>query len=170
MTESSFSYRLERPGDSFRIETLHAEVFGPGRFAKSAYRLREGVPHDPMLSFVAERDGVMVASVRQTPILIGGRPALLLGPLVVEQAFKGQGAGKTLVRTALEAAKQAGHALVLLVGDEPYYGPLGFSKLPPYAVIMPGPADPRRVLVAGLKDGALDGLSGRVTSVRGRAG
>jgi predicted N-acetyltransferase YhbS len=126
------------------------------------------VPHDPTLSFVAERDGVMVASVRLTPILIGARPALLLGPLVVEEAHKGQGAGKTLVRISLEAAKAAGHALVLLVGDEPYYGPLGFSRLPPYAVTMPGPADPGRVLVAGLKEGVLDGLSGAAASVRGK--
>jgi predicted N-acetyltransferase YhbS len=170
MTTSAFTYRLERPGDSHRIETLHADVFGPGRFAKSAYRLREGVPHDKTLSFVAERDGAMVASVRLTPILIGERPALLLGPLVVDAAYKGQGAGKTLVRTSLDAAKKAGHAVVLLVGDEPYYGPLGFSPLPPYAVIMPGPADPRRVLVAGLVEGALEGLNGRVTSIRDKAG
>lgn len=168
MTTSAFSYRLEQPGDSHAIETLHAEVFGPGRFAKSAYRLREGVRHDPALSFVAERDGAMVASVRLTPILIGGRPALLLGPLVVDPACKGQGAGKSLVRIGLDAARGAGHRLVLLVGDEPYYGPLGFSKLPPYAVTMPGPADPRRVLVAGLAEGALDGLSGVVTSIRGK--
>jgi predicted N-acetyltransferase YhbS len=166
MTESAFSYRPEQPGDSHTIETLHAEVFGPGRFAKSAYRLREGVRHDPALSFVAERDGAMVASVRLTPILIGSRPALLLGPLVVDPIFKGQGAGKTLVRISLEAARKAGHALVLLVGDEPYYGPLGFSRLPPYAVTLPGPADPRRVLVAGLVEGALDGLSGSATSIR----
>jgi predicted N-acetyltransferase YhbS len=168
MSESAFTYRLERPGDSHRIETLHAEVFGPGRFAKSAYRLREGVPHDKTLSFVAERDGAMIASVRLTPILIGERPALLLGPLVVDPACKGQGAGKSLVRIGLDAARGAGHRLVLLVGDEPYYGPLGFSKLPPYAVTMPGPADPRRVLVAGLAEGALDGLSGVVTSIRGK--
>jgi predicted N-acetyltransferase YhbS len=168
MTTSAFTYRLEQPGDSHTIETLHAEVFGPGRFAKSAYRLREGVRHDPALSFVAECDGAMVASVRLTPIRIGSRPALLLGPLVVDPVYKGQGAGKTLVRISLEAAKKAGHEIVLLVGDEPYYGPLGFSQLPPYAVTMPGPADPRRVLVAGLVEGALEGLSGPATSVRGK--
>ncbi len=166
MTQGSFSYRLEKPVDSDTIETMHRDVFGPGRFAKSAYRLREGVAHDPALSFVAERDGAIVASVRLTPIAIGGRPALLLGPLLVVPAFKGQGAGKTLVRMSLEAARKAGHALVLLVGDEPYYGPLGFAKLPPYAITMPGPADPDRVLVAGLVDGALEGLSGPVTSLR----
>jgi predicted N-acetyltransferase YhbS len=108
----------------------------------------------------------MVASVRLTPIRIGSRPALLLGPLVVDPAYKGQGAGKTLVRISLEAAKKAGNALVLLVGDEPYYGPLGFSQLPPYAVTVPGPADPWRVLVAGLAEGVLEGLTGAVTSLR----
>jgi predicted N-acetyltransferase YhbS len=166
MTQGPFTYRLEQPGDFDRIETLHSDVFGPGRFAKSAYRLREGVLADPSLSFVAELDGALVASVRLTPILIGDRPALLLGPLVVDPAYKGQGAGKTLVRISLDAARKAGHGLVLLVGDEPYYGPLGFSKLPPYAVTMPGPADPHRVLIAGLVEGVLDGLCGPATSIR----
>jgi predicted N-acetyltransferase YhbS len=167
MSASPFSYRLEQPADASEIDTLHAEVFGPGRFARSAYRLREGVAYDPRLSFVACAGDRLIASVRLTPIRIGGRPGLLLGPLVVRPEFKGQGAGKTLVKIALEAAKAAGHAVVLLVGDEPYYGSLGFTRLAPYALTLPGPVDPQRVLVAGLSEGALDGLSGPVTQADG---
>ena len=39
----SWQIRLEAPADAARVEALNAESFGPGRFAKSAYRLREGV-------------------------------------------------------------------------------------------------------------------------------
>jgi predicted N-acetyltransferase YhbS len=114
---------------------------------------------------VAHADRELVASVRLTRIAIGGRPALLLGPLVVKPEFKGQGAGKALVRMAVEAAGKVGHRLVMLVGDEPYYGPLGFVALRSYTVTLPAPVDPKRVLVAGLAEGALDGLSGPATQV-----
>jgi predicted N-acetyltransferase YhbS len=166
MTTSPFTYRLEETADEAAIETLHDLAMGPGRFARAAFRLREGVPHDPALSFVALRDGRLVGTVRLTPILIGSRPAMLLGPLAVLPEFKGQGAGKALVRMALERAKEMGHAVVLLVGDEPYYGPLGFERVGPGAIAMPAPVDPMRVLVAGLRPGALEGLAGRADRKR----
>lgn len=161
MTATLFTVRRERPEDAGIIERLNAEAFGPGRYARSAYRIRERAAHDPALSFVAEANGRVVSSVRLTAIQIGGHQALLLGPLVVDPNWKGRGAGKLLVRTALDAARAAGHRLVLLVGDEAYYGPLGFRRLRPYQVTMPGPADPSRVLVAELVPGAADGVSGR---------
>lgn len=167
MTTSPFTYRLEEPADDPAIESLHAEAFGPGRFARAAYRLREGVAHDPALSFVAHSGDGMIASVRMTPIEIGGRPALLLGPLVVLPAFKGQGAGRALVRMSVGAATDAGHGVVMLVGDLDYYGPLGFSRLRRYQIVLPGPVDPDRVLVAGLVEGALEELEGTATRRRG---
>jgi predicted N-acetyltransferase YhbS len=163
MKPGLFTYRLEHPDDEPAIEALHAEAFGPGRFARAAYRLREGVAHDPGLSFVAHDSERMIASVRMTAISIGGRPALLLGPLVVLPAYKGQGAGRALVRMAVEAAGEAGHEVVMLVGDLDYYGPLGFSRLGRYQITLPGPVDPDRVLVAGLVEGALEGLVGPAT-------
>jgi predicted N-acetyltransferase YhbS len=166
MTSAPFTYRRENIADGPAIEALHEDVFGPGRYARAAFRLREGVAHDPDLSFVALADRRLIGSARLTPITIGGWPALLLGPLVVATEFKGRGAGKTLVRISLGAAREAGHAVVLLVGDEPYYGPLGFEHLKPYAITLPGPVDPHRVLVAGLQEGALDGLSGAAESAR----
>lgn len=165
MNSHPFAYRREMPADEAHIVALHDTVFGPGAYARAAYRLREGVPHDPTLSFVAMVRHRLVASVRLTPIAIGARPALLLGPLAVDPEFKGRGAGKALVRMAVAAARDAGHSVVMLVGDEPYYGPLGFTRLAPYAITLPGPVDPARVLVAGLADGALDGLSGAAERV-----
>jgi predicted N-acetyltransferase YhbS len=165
MTSQPFAYRLETPADEAAIVALHDAVFGPGAYARAAYRLREGVPNDPALSFVAMAGQRLAASVRLTPIAIGGRPALLLGPLAVDPEFKGRGAGKALVRKSVAAAHDAGHSVVMLVGDEPYYGPLGFTRLAPYAITLPGPVDPARVLVAGLTEGALDGLSGAAERV-----
>jgi predicted N-acetyltransferase YhbS len=165
---SPFSFRLEQPGDFATIEKLHAELFGPERFKRAAYVLRDGVPADPTLSIVATREGELAASVRMTPIVIGEKPALLLGPLVVDPRWKGQGAGRALVRMALEAAKAHGHRLVMLVGDLPYYGPLGFSFLGRDIITLPAWVDPDRVLVAGLAPDALDGLSGAAENVRAK--
>lgn len=154
MMSFPFVIREEVPADAPTIEALLDVAFGPGRFAKTAYRLREGVPHDPRLSFVAIAGDRLVGSVRLTPFAIGDTPALLLGPLAVEPAFSGRGAGRELVRTALAAAHAQGHRLVMLVGDLPYYGPLGFVPVAPDRVTLPGPVDPRRLLVCGLVDGA----------------
>ena len=160
MMIDSFTVQAERAEDDAAIEALHEAAFGPGRFARAASLLREGVPHDPELSFVATAGLAMIASVRLTPIRIGHRPALLLGPLAVVEGWKGRGAGKSLMRTALAASREAGHEVVLLVGDEPYYGPFGFVALPPYRITLPAPADPARVLVCPLVEGALEGLAG----------
>jgi predicted N-acetyltransferase YhbS len=166
MTSDTFTYRLEQPADASIIEALQAELFGPERFQRAAYVLREGVPPDPALSFVALSGDRLIASVRMTPILIGGRLALLLGPLVVVPEFKGRGTGKALVRMALSAARAAGHKVVMLVGDLPYYGPLGFTHLGRDVITLPAPVDPDRVLVAGLVEGALDGLGGKAERAR----
>jgi predicted N-acetyltransferase YhbS len=86
----------------------------------------------------------------------------LLGPLTVEPAFREQGVGQALIERALKEAAAKGHKLVLLVGDEPYYGKAGFKPVPPGRAIMPGPVDPARLLVAELADGAFDGVSGSI--------
>jgi predicted N-acetyltransferase YhbS len=142
---------------------LQQAAFGPGAYARAAFRVREQAPHDLSLSFVTETDGVLIASVRMTPIRIGEARGLLLGPLVVEPARKGQGYGKALMRHAMDEARRAGCPFVVLVGDQPYYAPFGFRAAPPSRISMPGPVDPARLLVAELKSGAADGLAGRVT-------
>jgi predicted N-acetyltransferase YhbS len=152
----------ERPQDAPAVRHLEERAFGPGRFARSAYRLREGNPHDPALSFVARVSTLVVGSIRLSRIRVGERPALLLGPLTVDPAFRSKGLGRMLVEASIAAAKAAGHAAILLVGDEAYYGRMGFRRLQPGIVAMPGPVDPMRVLALGLADGALDGLAGAV--------
>jgi predicted N-acetyltransferase YhbS len=97
-----------------------------------------------------------------TPIVIGETPAVLLGPLIVEPVFRSLGIGEALVKRSLESARAAGVTLVLLVGDEPYYGRLGFQRVPPGRIELPGPVDPARVLACELQTGVLEGVSGRV--------
>jgi predicted N-acetyltransferase YhbS len=141
--------------DAEPIERLNERVFGPGRFARAAYRIRETTDPDPALSFVARVGTLLVGASAMTPIAIGDAPALLLGPLIVEPVFRSQGIGEALVMTSLEAAKGAGWKLVILVGDEPYYARMGFRRIPTGHISLPGPVDPERLLYCELEPGAL---------------
>src|SRR5882724_3759204 len=162
MNDLSLTSRPETPDDAPAIEHLNARTFGPGRFAKAAYRRREEVAHIPELSFTARVGTLMVGSLRLSPILIGTTKALLLGPLTIEPPFRSRGIGQQLIGRALEEAKRKGHRLVVLVGDEPYYGRSGFKLAAKGRITMPGPVDPARLLVAELAPGAFDGVSGAI--------
>lgn len=160
MTSLTLSILHEQPDDLAAIERLHDRAFGPGRYARSAYRLREGVPPVAGLSFVARAGTLLVGSNRMSPIAIGGAPALMLGPLVVDPAFRSRGVGRALIAASVDAAAAAGHGLVMLVGDAPYYTRMGFSPVPEGRVTLPGPVDPARLLWLSLGEGAADGVSG----------
>jgi predicted N-acetyltransferase YhbS len=162
MDDIALTILPEARDDAAAIERLHERTFGPGRYAKSAYRLREQVAHYPDLSFTARIGTLLVGSVWLSPIRIGETKALLLGPLTVEPAFRERGVGQALIERALKEARDKGHRLVILVGDEPYYGKSGFKRVPPGRAIMPGPVDPARLLVAELADGAFEGVSGPI--------
>jgi len=114
------------------------------------------------VSFTARTGTLLVGSVRLSPIRIGETRALLLGPLTVEPAFRERGVGQALIERALKEAAAKGHKLVLLVGDEPYYGKAGFKRVPPGRAVMPGPVDPARLLVAELAENAFEGVAGAV--------
>jgi predicted N-acetyltransferase YhbS len=162
MSDLSLTILPETADDAPAIERLHERTFGPGRFARTAYRIREGVTHRLELSFTARIGTLLVGSVRLSPVRIGQTPALLLGPLTVEPPFRERGIGQALIEHALENAKAKGHRLVVLVGDEPYYAKAGFKRIAKGQVKMPGPVDPARLLVAELVDGAFDGVSGAI--------
>jgi len=159
----TYDIRLETVADEAALSELSAEAFGPGRFARSAYRVREGVPPIPALSLTGWLDGRLVGGIRFTAVRIGeAEGGVLLGPLVVDPAMKGKGYGKALVGEGLTRAKGEGFSLVVLVGDMPYYGRFGFAPVAPGKVTLPGPVDPARLLGLELVPGALQGAAGQI--------
>ncbi len=162
MSEMALTILPETAADAPAIDRLHERTFGPGRFARTAFRIREGRGHVLDLSFTAHIGTLMVGSVRLTPICIGDTPALLLGPLTVEPPFRSHGVGTALVKRAIKEAQAARHKLIVLVGDEPIYAKSGFKRVPKGQVKMPGPVDPARLLVAELSGGAFEGVSGLI--------
>lgn len=155
------------PEDVPLISALHDRVFGPGRFARTAYRVREQMGSASEISrfcLLAMADNRLIAALRMSEISIGGKKgAALLGPLVVAPEYAGQGYGRALVKEAIDATRAAGLKLVVLVGDEPYYGRFGFKPVTPGTITFPGPVNPARILAAELEDGALADFSGVIS-------
>src|SRR5262249_51614711 len=162
MTDLSLTILPETADDAVAIERLHERTFGPGRHAKSAYRLRDRVAPQPEPSSIARIGPLLVGSVRLSPIRVGDTKALLLGPLTIEPPFRERGIGHALIARALAEARAKGHRLVVLVGDEPYYQKAGFRRIPKGRASMPGPVDAARLLVCELAQGAFDGVSGPI--------
>ena len=138
--------RPETPGDFASIEALHEKAFGPGRFAKGAYRVRERADPVPELAFVATDAGTLIGSVRFSRVTIGGESALFLGPLAIDPAFAGQGLGVALMVQSLALAEGLSATCCVLVGDLAYYARVGFKPVPPGRVVFPAPVDPARLL------------------------
>jgi predicted N-acetyltransferase YhbS len=161
---AQFPSRSVAAADLPAIEALHDAVFGPGALTRTAYRLREGQPRFTPFCRVLFDGAALVAAIRFTAIHINGHGhVLMLGPLGVAAAYANQGHGRRLIAEGLDAARAADIAAVLLVGDPPYYARFGFQPVLPGRIELPGPVDPRRLLLAELLPGAAARLAGRVT-------
>jgi predicted N-acetyltransferase YhbS len=163
---ASWDIRPERPEDGPLVDALNAASFGPGRYARAAYRLREGVDVEAGLSFVAVEGSALRGSVRFWPVVIGSQAALMLGPLAVQSDQRGRGIGIALMERALAEARAKGHRAVILVGDAPYYSRVGFMTIKQGKIRFPGPVDQSRILGLALVEGALETLSGDVKRAR----
>lgn len=150
--------------DAF-IEELQAIAFGPGRFARTAFRIRERFPIDRSLSLVAEVEGTACGSVWMTPISIGGVNGWMLGPLATHPNFRKLGAGKLLAREVTKRAMVRGDGqFVMLVGDRDYYCPLGWEPTALGNIEFPGPVDPTRVLLFAPDKSMAATLSGPIAA------
>ncbi|MQP66715.1 GNAT family N-acetyltransferase [Niveispirillum sp. SYP-B3756] len=159
---------LELPSHAGAIEQLLDGSFGPKRHTKTVYRLRKGVAPVPDLCFVAtdtDSDGneKLIGTIRYWPIMLGGStPALLLGPIAIDEAHRSEGVGGKMIRHSLAKAAEQGHKIVILVGDAPYYVRFGFARDGVLGLSLPGPVDPARFLGLELVEGALSGVTGTV--------
>jgi predicted N-acetyltransferase YhbS len=158
----------ERPEHAALIDPLLDRCFGPDRFKKTAYKVRENTTALPELSFVTIEGDNLLATIRYWPITIGqDTPALLLGPIAVDPDLQGKGIGVALMRESIRVAIELGHRLIVLVGDPEYYGQFGFQNAAVLGFKMPGPVEERRLLVKECVPGALDNVSGMIAGVVG---
>ncbi len=165
-SQPAITLHAERPQDGPLVDALIARAFGPGRFAKVSERVREFATFAPEMSICAWSGqsgpgGGLLGCARMWHVRVGGRPVMFLGPFAVELGERNAGFGARMINRACEAAQAAGETHVVLVGDEPYFSRVGFAAAPGRAIVLPGPVDPRRVLVRPLVEDAGE-LSGPV--------
>ncbi len=164
LTFRPVTIRPEAQADVPARERLLDDAFGACRFEKTSERLREGRLPAKGLALIAERGGEAVGTVRLWHVTAGpNRPALLLGPLAVDERLRGAGIGGTLMREAIARADALGHGAILLVGDAPYYARFGFMPEPTQGLWLPGPYARKRFLALELRAGALAGARGLVS-------
>jgi len=146
------------------VEQLLDRAFGTDRHSRTAYRIREGMPAIPALSFAAMDDGALVGTIQCWPILFAADegadeeaaaghdvPLVMVGPVAVEPARQRDGIGHRLMNQALKAARISGQAEFLtLIGDPEYYGRFfGFTADRTAAWRVPGPVERQRLLALG---------------------
>src|SRR3954449_470547 len=157
-----FAIRAERASDVVAREALLDACFGAKRHLRTCQRLRDGRAPAEGLALSAVRQGRLVGTVRLWHVSAGGIPALVLGPLAVEESSRQLGVGAALMDHALAAATARGHRAVILLGDAPYYARFGFTAGKTGALSLPGQFERERLLGLELTAGALDGAWGMV--------
>jgi predicted N-acetyltransferase YhbS len=157
-----FAIRSERASDVVAREALLDACFGANRSLRTCQRLRDGRLPAEGLAFAAVRERRLVGTSRLWHVSAGGVPALMLGPLAVEDTCRKLGVGAALMDDALAAAEARGHRAVILLGDEPYYARFGFSAQTACGLSLPGPFERDRLLGLELRGGALDGATGMI--------
>jgi hypothetical protein len=157
-----FAIRSERASDVVAREALLDACFGEGRQMRTCQRLRDGRAPAAGLALSAVCEGRLVGTLRLWHVSAGGVPALMLGPLAVEDSCRKLGVGAALMDDALAAARSRGHRAVILLGDAPYYARFGFSAEKTGELVLPGAFERERLLGLELCAGALDGAWGMV--------
>ena len=132
----------EQDEDKGAVDALVMAAFGPGRFAKTAERIRE--QSRLTAGFTVYEDDMLLGSVRLWSVMSGQAKGAFLGPIAVAKTNRSAGLGGHLVRRCIEEARAQGLDGILLIGDPPYFERFGFQPAP--KSIFPGPVNPRRVM------------------------
>ena len=143
----AFEIKVDTPQFDGEVDTLYAHIFGPGRHAKAAARLREGAQSWRAGSCIALEQGVIIGACKLWPAQSNmGDKVLFLGPIGVSPQARKAGIGRHMLNTCLEACDRLAKLPIVLVGDFAYFAPFGFLPVPAGALVLPGPADSRRIL------------------------
>lgn len=119
--------RPEREDDEAPIRLVNELAFGRPDEARLIDRLRKA--DRIVASLVAELAGTIVGHILFTSVELDGvsvDAAAALGPMSVLPSHQRSGIGSQLVTDGLDACRDAGRSLVVVVGHATYYPRFGF--------------------------------------------
>jgi len=119
--------REEKKSDNKKIFLLEEDVLGPGRYARPSFRLRENLICNKKYSKIYYKSQKIIGSIRYFNCKIQSNEGLMLGPLIVDQKFKGRGIGKELVIQSIKSVNDKKISFIILIGELDYYGQFGFE-------------------------------------------
>lgn len=119
--------REEKKSDNKKIFLLEEDVLGPGRYARPSFRLRENLEPNIKYSKVYSQGQKIIGSIRYFNCKMQNNNGLMLGPLIIDQKFKGRGIGKELVNKSISSIDQKNIDFIILIGELDYYGQFEFK-------------------------------------------
>ena len=139
--------------DNDKIIKLLHKSFGPGRFARSVYRLREKNDRDTEFSYIYELNNQILSSISYYKTFLNNDiNGLLLGPLAVDPEHRGKGYGVELVKYTIALIKKTmAYDFILVIGDYHYYEKFGFKRID-NTFSFYGPVNSEKVLILPIKD------------------
>ncbi|MFD3870555.1 GNAT family N-acetyltransferase [Streptomyces sp. NPDC058623] len=130
--------RPETPPDAAGVRAVNLAAFDTPSEADLVDALRADASWLPGLSYVAEApDGSVAAHALLTRCTVDAAPALALAPVATAPAHQRAGAGSSVVRALLAAARERGEALVLVLGHPEYYARFGFAPASRFGIRAP---------------------------------
>ncbi|MTI43903.1 putative acetyltransferase [Roseibium hamelinense] len=158
--DTRFEVRPFATADGGAVREVIADAFGQEREARLVHRLRHCGALVKELVAVNTADRVIgsICFSRVTAAAAGQSHALsivCLAPVSVLPDYRRLGIGAALVRTGLEALREHGEDLVLVLGSPAYFGRFGFD--PELAKKVKGPYAGKAFMALALSDaGSLD--------------
>jgi predicted N-acetyltransferase YhbS len=134
------------------VEHLLDDAFGADRHSRTAYLLRTAGTEIASLSFAILGEGRLVGSIQCWPVRVGETKLVLVGPVAVASDRQGAGIGHQLMHATLEAGAAIGNPPMVMIGDPEYYGRFGFTDDATGGWTLPGPWEPRRLLVRNIAE------------------
>ncbi len=150
------------------VEDLLDAAFGPTRFGRTAYRIREGVDAVPALSFAAIQDGALIGTIQCWPVAHRAADGtatslVMVGPVAVRPDVQRGGHGRALMTHMLGAAETLADSALMMIGDPGYYGRFfGFDAEATGAWELPGPYEKHRLLARAVNGHSLPTGAGMI--------